>query len=519
MRIYRNDAGVLPKRKDILQTTSRLFCLSVFLLSALLLGHSSSWSQYYLRRTVQLPDSTINEPLRRLAIPPMSGDVRALGMGRTRVADGNALSSFLHNPGFLGRTDRIAGSGSLIAIAPLETIDAIVFLSRHSDEFDRAFSLQSLVETFDAYLQGTTIDQQVQEKLERVAAVTRDLLENVIGDPRNPDIHTANLNFIAQMQVGHWGFSLQGYGQSGMGSYVGPIMASLLEISARTDFNDETQKAQALAQLEGLLARVIDPVTGKVALEVLPAFYSVTFADLMATAGYGFLLAESLSVGVQLKVLNRRFSAARIGVDEASDFSQNAFGGLAVGLTGVTFDVGAVYRLPSGLTVGLNLQNLIPMKTLSSGYNFSLESVQFQPDRETDGSYIINSGGDTALVAYSRKNMFSGPSTLALPFLANIGVLFPINEDWDVSFELVDIAQQESSYESYTQRFGFGLEYRLHFLSDNLHVAPRLGLENTEPSLGIGVSYRDIVALNGAYYAGSQIRARRNFALQLTAWW
>jgi len=502
-----------------MKSTSRLLHPSFFLLSAILIGHASSWSQYYLRRTVQLPDSAVNEPLRRLAIPPVSRDVRALGMGRTRIADGNSLSSFLHNPGFLGRTHRIVGSGSLIAIAPAQTVNAVIFLSNNSIEFDEALSLRSLKETFDAYRQGMTVEQQVRLKLDKVATVTRDLFDNVIGDPRNPDIHTANLNFIVQMQVGHWGFSLQGYGQSGMGAYVGPILTSLLEIYERTDFDNEVQRAEALAQLEGLLAQAIDPVTGKVAIDVLPAFYSMTFADLMATAGYGFVPAESLSVGVQMKVLNRRFSAARIGVDKASDFSQSAFGGLAVGYTGVTLDVGAVFRLPSGLTVGVNLQNLIPMKTLSSGYNFITESLQFQPDRETDGSFIINSDGDTALVGYSRKITISGPSRLELPFLANIGVMFPIHEDWDASFELVDITQQESLYRNYVQRFGFGMEYRLHFFDDNLHVAPRIGLSNSVPSLGLGVSYRDIVALNGAYFASSVIQERRNFALQLTAWW
>jgi hypothetical protein len=178
-----------------------------------------------------------------------------------------------------------------------------------------------------------------------------------------------------------------------------------------------------------------------------------------------------------------------------------------------------VFRFPSGLIVGLNLQNLIPTRTLSSGYTFRFESIQFQPDRDSSGSQIINSSGDTALVAYSRKVMIAGPSTLELPFLANIGVLLPVSDNWDVSFELVDIAHQESSYENYVQRFGFGTEYRLHLFDDNLNVAPRLGLQNSEPSLGIGVRYRDIVALDGAYFAGSQLREQRNFAVQLTAWW
>jgi hypothetical protein len=76
---------------------------------------------FYVNREEQLPDTTINEPLRRLALPTAIYDARGAGMGRTRVADEKSPSSFRYNPGFLGMTDRFAVSGGIFARAPVQT--------------------------------------------------------------------------------------------------------------------------------------------------------------------------------------------------------------------------------------------------------------------------------------------------------------------------------------------------------------------------------------------------------------
>jgi len=474
---------------------------------------------YYLSREVQLPDTSVTQPLSRFAVPASVADVRSAGMGFTRVADEKAPTAIIFNPGFLGRTDRVAGRGSIVAATPVQTIDAIVFIGSNTPELNNAYSLRALRDAVEAYRNGVGFSGAVEEKLAKVAAYAQDLFSKVVGDPNNPDVHDAVLNIDAQMQVGHWGFSLRGYGQTGMAAYPGPILSSLLGIYLHTDFKDSAQVSNAIAQLKALGDQIVDPVTGAVSPGSLPGFYSLTFADLVATAGYGFMLADSLSVGADLKIINRRFSAARISVNDASDFSQKLFSDLKTGVTGLTFDIGAVYRTSSGLTLGMNIQNLIPLRTLSSTYSIDYNSVQIQRDRDAGGNPIVNAKGDTALVASARKTTLNGPANLALPVVANVGALFPITRDWDASFELVDVAQQVSTYSNYAQRFGFGMEYRLHFFGDNFHVAPRVGFADLEGSAGLGLSYRRLIMLDVAYYTGRVVQARKNIGVQLSVCW
>jgi hypothetical protein len=489
------------------------------LVAAFLTAGQVSAQGFYLNREVQLPDTSFTTPFPRQALPVVFPDTRSAGMGRTRIADENALTSFRYNPGFLGRTDRVAGTGGIIANAPVQTVDAVVFIGGNVPELEGAVSLRALQDAVDAYRNGVGFTQQVEEKLANVYAFGQELFAKVVGDPDNPDLHGAMLDVSAQMQVGHWGFSLDGYGQTAMAAYPGPILSTLTGIYLRTDFSDSTEAAEALAELGALVDEIRDPLTGNVKPGALPAFYSLTYMDIVATAGYGLMVADSLSVGANLKIINRRFSAARISAATAGDITQELFGDLKSGVTGVTFDLGAVYRTTAGLTIGMNLQNLVPVSVLSSGYSLNFNSFNVRRDLDSAGNPIVNADGDTALVASAQNTLIEGPAELALPFVANIGAMFRINEDWDASFELVDIAQQVSTYENYAQRFGFGMEYRFHFFGDYLHVAPRIGFASTELTAGLGVSYRGFITLNAAYYTSAIVKARKNIAVQLSVNW
>ena len=93
----------------------------------------------------------------------------------------------------------------------------------------------------------------------------------------------------------------------------------------------------------------------------------------------------------------------------ASDFKQELLSDPEVGMTGVTFDVGAFYSSSSALKIGLTLQNLVPMKQLSSGYTLGFQSLQFARDRDSVGRPIINVDGDRRLERW-RGNMQGGRS-------------------------------------------------------------------------------------------------------------
>jgi len=474
---------------------------------------------FYINRGVQLPDTTISKPISRLALPIAIFDARGMAMGRARVADEKSPSSFRYNPGFLGMTDRFVVSGGILANAPVQTVDAIVFIGGRQSELEGAFSLRALQDAVDAYRNGTGFSAEVEEKLAAVNAFATELFDKVIGDPANPDIHGGLFDIGARVQVGHWGFSLYAYGQSGMAAYPGPILGPLLGIYLRTDFQDSAQVEEAIAEIEALKDVIIDPVTGKVSPGALPGFFSLTYTDVVASAGYGLMVADSFSVGANLKVINRRFSAARITANDAGDITQNLFADLSHVETGVTFDVGAVYRTSFGLTAGMSVQNLIPVGVLNSGYTINYNSMQLTRDLDTQGNPIVNADGDTALVAFTQKTVIDGPAKLALPLLANVGASFAISKDWDVAFELVDIGQQVSVYRNYAERFGFGTEYRFHLFNDVLQLAPRIGFASAEPTFGLGIRIIDHIRIDAAYYTSALVQARQNIALQLSVEW
>jgi len=493
--------------------------LAAILVAALLTGPPVRAQGFYFNREVRLPDTTITQPFERLALPTAINDARAMGMGRTRVADELSLSSFQYNPGFLGMTDRFTVGGGIYGSAPYQTVDAVVFITGSLGELEGGSSLRSLQEAVEAYRNGVGFTEQVEEKLAKVAAFTKELFAKVIGDPANPDIHGAMLDLNARLQVGHWGFSLYAYGQSGMAAYPGPVLGQLLGIYLTTDFQDSAQAAEAMVQLEALGDQILDPVTGKVLPGALPGFFSLTYTDYVLSGGYGLMVADSLSVGADLKVIQRRFSAARISADDAGDLTQKLYADLKNVQTGVTFDVGAVYRDGGGLTAGMSIQNLIPIGVLNSGYSIDYNALAFRRDTDVNGNPIVNADGDTALVSYTQKTVIEGPAKLALPLVVNVGASFAITPDWDVAFELVDAVQQMSVYENYAQRFGFGMEYRLRLFGDVLELAPRIGYANVEPSLGLGVKIVDLVRLDAAYYTSAIVQARKNIAVQLSVQW
>ena len=509
-------AGCLPEARAV-ATWVRLL-MAIVMVGVLAVDQVRA-QEFYINRTVQLPDTTINNPIPRLAMSTAILDARGMGMGRARVADEKSPSSFRYNPGFLGMTDRFVVSGGILANAPVQTVDAVVFIGGKQSELEGAFSLRALQDAVDAYRNGTGFSQQVEEKLAAVNAFATELFDKVIGDPANPDIHGALFDIGARAQVGHWGFSLYAYGQSGMAAYPGPILGPLLGIYLRTDFQDSAQVAEAITEIEALKDVIIDPVTGEVSPGALPGFFSLTYTDVVASAGYGLMIADSFSVGASLKVVNRRFSAARITANDAGDLTQNLFADLSKVETGVTIDVGAVYRTSFGLTAGMSVQNLFPVGVLNSGYSIHYNSIQVARDRDAGGNPIVNGNGDTALVAYTQKTVIDGPAKLALPLVANIGASFAINDDWDAAFEFVDVAEQVSVYKSYAERFGFGMEYRFHFFGDVLQLAPRIGYATAEPTFGLGIRIIDHIRIDAAYYTSAIVQARQNIALQLSVEW
>jgi hypothetical protein len=359
----------------------------------------------------------------------------------------------------------------------------------------------------------------VLAKLDNFENFVQELLSKVIGDPANPDVHNGMGGINAQMQLGHWGFSITGYGQSGMTIRMGTAFQELMDIYFTTDFSDSSQAADAIDRIEGITDIIIDPVTGQLNPTAIPAIFAVTYADVMATAGYGMTVFDAVDVGASLKVINRRFTVNKMRFADAASLPEGAFRGLDYNVTGVTVDLGGYYRAPSGLAVGLSLANIIPFKKLSTSYQSEFTSLWMRTVTDSAGNPVVNPDGDTAVVAYTQRNDVTGPAELELPFVANAGMMYPLTSDWDVSIEMVDIFAEESRYPTYGERLGFGSEYRLRFFGDKFHVSPRIGFAQLNATAGLGLSYAGIVRLDLAYFTSRYVDERKMIAGQLSVAW
>jgi hypothetical protein len=209
----------------------------------------------------------------------------------------------------------------------------------------------------------------------------------------------------------------------------------------------------------------------------------------------------------------------RLAFHDAPDFTEKAFRGLDYSVTGVTLDLGGYYRAPAGFAVGLNLQNVIPFKKLSTGFTSDYVAVWLRNDLDSAGNPIVNATGDTAVVAYTQKNHVTGPAELEMPFVGNIGMKMPLTADWDVSLELIDIFNQETKYSLYGERVGLGSEYRLRFFDDKFEVSPRIGYAQLNPTAGLGLGYAGIVRLDLAWFTSRYIDERQMIAGQLSVMW
>jgi hypothetical protein len=474
---------------------------------------------HFIDTLIRLPDTAWSTPVRRLSVSPNTMDVRAIGMGKTRIADERSQSWVTYSPAMLARDTADRGIGSIYFDAPFQTIDAITFVSSNAPDLDSAFSLRALQEAIEAYRNGENVTDDVLEKLDKFEAFVQEALSKLIGDPSNPDVHNGMGGINAQMQVGHWGFSLSAYGQSGMTVRMGTAFQELMEIYFTTDFNDSAQVADAIERLGAITDAIIDPVTGEVNTSGLPAIFALTYADVMATAGYGMTVFDAVDVGANLKVINRRFTVNRMSFSDAAEVPDNLFRGLDYSVTGVTLDLGGYYKAPSGLAVGLSLANVIPFRKLSTAYQSDYSTVWLKTLTDSAGNPIVNVDGDTAVAAYTQSNDVSGPAELELPFVANAGMMFPVTSDWDVSLEIVDIFAEETRYPDYGERVGVGSEYRLRFFGDKFHVSPRLGFAQLNVTAGLGLSYAGVVRLDLAYFTSGYVDERKMIAGQLSVAW
>lgn len=454
---------------------------------------------YYISRTVTYPDAAVTTETTVLPISSNREDVKAIGMGRTQVGNGTHFNAMLYNPALLANGENRYELPGVQASLPTKSYSAISFLKDHVNEFRTG--------NFIKHIKGGLRDLQTAATEEQALAALRriqlglqfpaELQDKVGGTLEDPRTHGITLVPGVAMQVGNLGVSVYGIAQSGFQVQSGEAVSSLSKVRIPDRVQDLTP--EEYAALVNAISSLLDE-NGNLREDAMPAAFAVSYVDLVGVVGYALPLSAEFSIGANLKIVNRRFSSKRIGYDFFESIVSELRKDFATSATGVTADVGALYRTSGGTQVGLSVQNVIPMKSITSNMTMNYwQSGIVEYDRDQNGNHILNQYGDTAVVAAQRKLKITMPFELKEPLLVNLGVKHPLTDEWDVALDLADVAAQNDLFEDYLHRVRIGTEYRFDAVKDKFGVAVRAGLAGKRPTFGLGVNLFRFIQLDGAY--------------------
>jgi len=491
-----------------------------FVLILLVWGNGFSQHSYYYSRQVSLPPRSLVAPTVELAYPVNMENVKAIGMGNTQVALGRNFNAMMYNPALLGRKRHQFEILGFLASLPPATYQAAFFLKDNMNEFKNAVSLNQVRDGVDAFFApDATIDQKLEalNQIQQGMRFSMELLDEVIGDAENPKRHGLTLLPAISFQYGNFGFSLYGFGHSGFVVHQSPTLEALMAIDLPADLTDPIAALKAVAQMKGVLATVLSQDETFVS-EVFPVAFYLSYIDIVGALGYGFQIGDNWMVGANLKVVNRRFTTNRIPVVDYNKILSDAWKNLQANITGFTFDIGTLYRSPFGTSFGIDLQNIVPMKTISQSVDTEFRFPQIYYDRDQQGNIITNALGDTALVSAYRQTTITRPFDLKAPLLVNFGFSQAITSHWDIALDWVDITEQDSRFESSSERIRLGTEYRFNLWHDNLILSLRSGINDKKFSLGLGLDISHYLQLDGAY-AYDQFVKTYSYFTQLRIGW
>lgn len=437
----------------------------------------------------QLPHQYITAETIHLKYPTNSVDVRAIGMGNAQIADGRTYNAMMYNPALLGHKRFSIEFLGIQAGMPSATYDAANYLSQHIAEFEEAISLNQIWDGLDKLTESGASNEQKLQGLHEIQdglVFVNDLFLEVTGPGDDPKIHGINLLPGISAQVGNFGFSLYGFGQAGFMLELSPTFESLLEIDIPTTLDNPGETARAIVQLTAALApAVIGP--RKFSDKAYPTAYYSSYFDIVGAAGYGLPVNKNLTLGANLKIINRRFLLDRIAVDDYDEIISNAWDKFKSDVTGVTADLGAHYQFKSGTSIGATFQNIFPIQEIKKSIDTEFQFYRLIP-RE---------GQVDSLVTW--ETTITRPFELKVPFIMSLGVCHSFTKNWDIALDWVDIAENDSRYEKTEDRIRLGTAYRWNAIKSILTITPRLGLSDQRVALGLGLNVLKFLHLDGAY--------------------
>ncbi len=462
--------------------------------STIIFGQGS----YYIYNNSTLPDQTLTEPTNIVQRSPNFEDVKAVGIGRTQIANGRWFNAMLYNPAFLGDKKKTFDIFGVSASLPPKSFSAAQFLSSNVNNFIKGDFIKQFEQGLTDYIAANNeseINAAIHEMNQSLQFV-HDLYSKVIIDPNDPEVHGLNVVPDINVQYDNFGFSL--YGDAQIGFLMIPTETSNALNQLYLPENGVGLDQQSLNQLILILGAFLNNYNNDLSVDVLPQAFALSYVDVVGAFGYGMKLSDNFNIGADIKVINRRFSTKYITTENYSSVLNEARKDINKSITGVTADIGGFYRFEKTKTqVGLSLQNIIPLNKVVSDLNVPYSASYYDYYRDANGNIQVgyvdqnhnftpNPNGDTLLTQIKQKYHIIFPFELKAPFLANIGVLQNIFDNWDVSMDIVDLFKNDNTFENYTDRIRLGSEYRiLHDL-----LAFRAGLSDLRATLGFGLNLK-----------------------------
>lgn len=443
------------------------------LLASLLgvMGSPSTWGQAFLS-----PDVT------HWSVPINRDDVKAIGMGNTQVANGKVFNAMEYNPALLAHERTSFDVIQVQASLPLNSFDAFAFLRDNRDQLKTGAFYQAIDDGFKAYTApGATAKQQAAaiQQINSGLTFVNQFQQKVLGPADNPNIQGAMVVPDIQVQVGSLGFALHATLRAALSAYPGEILSKLYALQLPDNLSALTADQQQT--LGDFVALLHNHTTGQpIYQNAVPPTFAVSYLDIVGMAGYGYKLNPDISLGADLKILNRRISTKVVTADNYKSLLSDLRSDFQNSVTGVTLDLGGLYHLKStGTDFGLTLQNIIPLPKTTSNVVFTT------PTHDALGNLQISS--------------MNVPVEFSVPFLMNLGVTHPIMHNWEASFDWVDIAAQDERHVNFGGRLRLGTEFRLDAIPNSLGIAFRGGVAERKLAGGVGLNLFRAVQIDGAY--------------------
>ncbi len=507
---------------------AKKFLVAYAILAAILFLVPSSFAQtgggYIVVGRYALPDTALKTNSVPLDFSPNKEDVKSIGMGRVGVAGITNGGGMLYNPALLAKPAFSLDLLNVGASLPNRTFEAAKFIRNNRGQFQNGDFLQLLKKGYNDFQNATTPQGKLDaiREIQEAMKFPSDLVNEVAGNPESPNVHGMSVLPSFQLQAGNIGVSVFSQVQLGFTARPGDAIAQLLALDIPPNAQDLTPAT--IRTIMQVINALFD-AQGNLSSTGLPQVTALTFVDIAGAVGYGMDLGNGLNVGASLKILNRRLSAKNIEAINLDNIFSESAKELQASVTGFTIDAGAIYSIPgTGTQVAVALQNIIPVKTISSTANFDFNVAQNFIVRDNNGNpyvgyvdpqgnFVQDPSGDTAIAVISRNVKIGVPIELKAPFLCTIGAVHPISEDWSAGLEIADLFADDKKYDGFADRIRIGTEYRL--LSDIF--ALRLGLSAKKLSYGLGLNFK-VVQIDAASAQDTFIGDRSYYAQVKVGW-